>query len=92
MIILYITTISYYNQNHSRIGFWIQTYLGSVNSGKAHSQVFKAILLRLNELKEVKAMLGDQICFQETSRIKGDVNHIKGIADLSVRLSFYPLV
>ncbi|TPX67342.1 hypothetical protein SpCBS45565_g03857 [Spizellomyces sp. 'palustris'] len=66
------------------LGWWAQTVYGGINSQKAHSGIFKAVLFHLRHDEAAQSLLGDNIQHDPKRHpsVKGTVNMLKGKADI----------
>ncbi|KAJ3170110.1 hypothetical protein HDU87_008827 [Geranomyces variabilis] len=66
------------------LGWWTSIVLGSTNSQKAHSGIFKAVLYHVRHDAAAQALLGNDITYdpQRHPAVKGTVNMMKGNADI----------
>jgi hypothetical protein len=60
---------------------WNQLYTKNINSQKANSSLFKAVVFHLRHSNIVRNQVGQKIRYEEGKRIDGEINAIKGTAD-----------
>jgi hypothetical protein len=62
------------------IAFWANTYYKTSQIQKSHNSIFRGIIFFLNNNKEALELVGP--CKHDGMPVKGNVNIIKGIADI----------
>ena len=66
----------------SGMGLWYFLYKKNINSSKYGTNLFKGILFHLRQQQKVVDALGSPIRFDQQSQIMGDINMIKGNANV----------
>ncbi|KAI8922295.1 cytochrome oxidase assembly protein 1 [Powellomyces hirtus] len=66
------------------LGWWTSVVLQNINSQKAHSGIFKAVIYHIRHDQQAREMLGDEITHDTKLHpsVKGKINMLKGNADV----------
>lgn len=67
----------------SGLTIWYYLYNKNINSQKYGATLFKGIMYHLRHNDKVEQELGSKIKFHSTDQVKGNLNSIKGKADIS---------
>ncbi len=66
--------------------FWLYVLLENSNTLKSNNSLFRGLIYKLKTDNDIIDLIGQDIEYDSTTRVKGSVNVIKGVADIEFKV------